>query len=99
MPGRCLVSISYLFISVVCCIAGTCESETMSRVLGSLLKVKKMPKGQPLETPDPFLFCVYHKDNYPAGGVHMEVPGKHGNGVSTLLLQLNVSYQIQLNIG
>ncbi|TXC78341.1 pirin family protein [Luteibaculum oceani] len=25
------------------------------------------PLGFPWQTPDPFLFCVYHQDNYPAG--------------------------------
>ena len=30
-------------------------------------------------TGDPYLFCVYHKDNYPAGNGKMEAP-KYGNG-------------------
>ncbi|GAX83752.1 hypothetical protein CEUSTIGMA_g11177.t1 [Chlamydomonas eustigma] len=33
----------------------------------------------PMRTPDPFLFCVYHRDNYPAGNEKMEAP-KRGNG-------------------
>ena len=33
----------------------------------------------PFKTADPFLFCVYHKDNYPAGNAKMEAP-KKGNG-------------------
>ncbi|KAI9366176.1 RmlC-like cupin domain-containing protein [Zopfochytrium polystomum] len=33
----------------------------------------------PFETRNPFLFCVYHKDNYPAGNAKMEAP-KRGNG-------------------
>ncbi|KAI9366173.1 RmlC-like cupin domain-containing protein [Zopfochytrium polystomum] len=33
----------------------------------------------PFETRNPFLFCVYHKDNYPAGNGKMEAP-KRGNG-------------------
>ena len=33
----------------------------------------------PFKTPDPFLFCVYHKDHYPAGNINMEAPRK-GNG-------------------
>ena len=33
----------------------------------------------PFKTPDPFLFCVYHKDSYPAGNDKMEAPRK-GNG-------------------
>ena len=26
----------------------------------------------PFKTPDPFLFCVYHKDDYPAGDEKMQ---------------------------
>lgn len=33
----------------------------------------------PAPTPDPFLFCVYHKDAYPAGNAKMEAP-RQGNG-------------------
>ena len=33
----------------------------------------------PMHTMDPFLFCVYHKDNYPAGNSKMEAP-RRGNG-------------------
>ena len=33
----------------------------------------------PFATLDPFLFCVYHKDAYPAGNGRMEAPRK-GNG-------------------
>ncbi len=29
--------------------------------------------GFPFKTPDPFLFCVYHKDFYPPGNANMEV--------------------------
>ena len=29
------------------------------------------PLGHPWSTPDPFLFCVYHQDSYPAGNAHM----------------------------
>ena len=32
-----------------------------------------------METPDPFLFCVYHLDKYPAGDKNMQAPRK-GNG-------------------
>jgi len=34
-----------------------------------------------MSTIDPFIFCVYHKDKYPAGGESMEVPGVLGNGM------------------
>jgi redox-sensitive bicupin YhaK (pirin superfamily) len=35
--------------------------------------------GLPFRTPDPFLFCVYHKDLYPQGDEYMRAPRK-GNG-------------------
>ena len=35
--------------------------------------------GFPFKTLDPFLFCVYHKDAYPAGNENMHAPRK-GNG-------------------
>lgn len=35
--------------------------------------------GFPFKTPDPFLFCVYHKDAYPAGDALMQAP-RRGNG-------------------
>ena len=35
--------------------------------------------GFPFKTMDPFLFCVYHKDDYPAGNEKMEAP-RRGNG-------------------
>mmetsp|Transcript_29417 Transcript_29417/g.68729 ORF Transcript_29417/g.68729 Transcript_29417/m.68729 type:complete len:358 (-) Transcript_29417:152-1225(-) len=37
------------------------------------------PLGFPFKTPDPFLFCVYHKDDYPNGNAKMEAP-RRGNG-------------------
>lgn len=33
----------------------------------------------PFKTLDPFLFCVYHKDAYPAGDDKMQAP-RRGNG-------------------
>ena len=33
----------------------------------------------PFKTPDPFIFAVYHKDNYPAGNDLMEAP-RRGDG-------------------
>ncbi len=32
------------------------------------------PLGFPWQTKDPFIFCAYHKDNYPAGDEQMGVP-------------------------
>jgi hypothetical protein len=37
------------------------------------------PLSFPFRTLDPFLFCVYHKDEYPAGDEKMQAPRK-GNG-------------------
>lgn len=37
-------------------------------------KIKEIkPFGFPWETHDPFLFCAYHKDNYPAGNSQMGI--------------------------
>eukprot|EP00996_Jenningsia_fusiforme_P001087 NODE_1994_length_1332_cov_32.413094_g1810_i0.p1 GENE.NODE_1994_length_1332_cov_32.413094_g1810_i0~~NODE_1994_length_1332_cov_32.413094_g1810_i0.p1 ORF type:complete len:363 (+),score=63.27 NODE_1994_length_1332_cov_32.413094_g1810_i0:70-1089(+) len=37
--------------------------------------------GFPYETMDPFLFCVFHKDDYPPGDAKMQMPnGERGNG-------------------
>ena len=38
----------------------------MSLKRATINKIVKTGPG-PFETPDPFLFCVYHKDTYPAG--------------------------------
>eukprot|EP00467_Chlorarachnion_reptans_P019838 CAMPEP_0114500284 /NCGR_PEP_ID=MMETSP0109-20121206/7878_1 /TAXON_ID=29199 /ORGANISM="Chlorarachnion reptans, Strain CCCM449" /LENGTH=348 /DNA_ID=CAMNT_0001677927 /DNA_START=167 /DNA_END=1213 /DNA_ORIENTATION=+ len=35
--------------------------------------------SMPFSTPEPFLFCVYHKDEYPAGNEKMEAP-RRGTG-------------------
>lgn len=37
------------------------------------------PIGFPMKTLDPFLFCVYHMDHYPAGDAKMRAP-RRGNG-------------------
>lgn len=37
------------------------------------------PLSMPFKTLDPFLFCVYHKDYYPAGDGKMQAP-RRGNG-------------------
>ena len=52
----------------------------MSQALGSaILSVKSLPNG-PMQTMDPFLFVVYHKDQYPPGNPAMEAP-RVGDGV------------------
>jgi hypothetical protein len=43
-----------------------------------VLKIEGLPAG-PMPTPDPFLFCVYHKDAYPKGDDKMQAP-RRGNG-------------------
>ena len=43
----------------------------------AIIKTEKL--SFPFKTPDPFLFCVYHRDLYPAGNEKMEAP-KVGNG-------------------
>ena len=34
--------------------------------MASIRKVTRLPSTGPFPTPDPFLFCVYHVDDYPA---------------------------------
>lgn len=75
-----IVSLGALEEEVTDCDICNQPQREMNRVVSKLSKIKQIPRGQPFETPDPFLFCVYHKDEYPAGGPHMEVPGVHGNG-------------------
>lgn len=43
-----------------------------------ILRMQRLGAG-PMPTRDPFLFCVYHKDEYPAGNEDMEAPWP-GNG-------------------
>ena len=52
----------------------------MSKAIGSaILSMKKLPTSGPYPTGDPYLFCVYHKDEYPPGNDDMEAPWP-GNG-------------------
>ena len=56
------------------CAIGAKSSTSAAAILS------RQPLGHgPLDTPDPFLFCVYHYDNYPAGDKDMQAP-KRGNG-------------------
>jgi hypothetical protein len=51
----------------------------MTSAIGSaILSIKPLPPG-PMPTLDPFLFCVYHKDQYPPGNANMEAP-RMGDG-------------------
>jgi redox-sensitive bicupin YhaK (pirin superfamily) len=52
----------------------------MTKAIGSaILSNKPLPTAGPYPTGDPYLFCVYHKDSYPAGNGKMEAP-RRGNG-------------------
>ena len=44
----------------------------------AILRIQALSSG-PMPTMDPFLFCVYHKDQYPPGGDEMQAPWP-GNG-------------------
>lgn len=47
---------------------------------GAVRSVRQASPG-PFPTPDPFLFCVYHRDRYPAGDGKLQLPnGERGNG-------------------
>ncbi|KAI8832944.1 RmlC-like cupin domain-containing protein [Chytriomyces cf. hyalinus JEL632] len=45
----------------------------------SKFTIRNIAAARPLETQDPFLFAVYHKDHYPAGDDQMQAP-RRGNG-------------------
>jgi hypothetical protein len=50
------------------------------KAASAVLKTMALPSAGPYNTLDPFLFCVYHKDAYPAAHDEtMEAP-QHGNG-------------------
>jgi len=52
----------------------------MTRAIGSaVLSSRPLPTAGPYPTGDPYLFCVYHKDEYPPGNGKMEAPFR-GNG-------------------
>ena len=52
----------------------------MTKAIGSaILSARPLPTSGPYPTGDPYLFCVYHKDDYPAGNDKMEAPTR-GNG-------------------
>lgn len=56
----------------------------------SSIITKIAPLTFPFSTPDPFLFCVYHKDHYPVGNDKMEAP-RRGNGAD---FNPNASYRM-----
>jgi hypothetical protein len=47
---------------------------------GKAVKAVRAVGHGPMTTLNPFLFCVYHKDAYPAGNARLEVPGVVGDG-------------------
>jgi redox-sensitive bicupin YhaK (pirin superfamily) len=50
------------------------------KAMSAILKASSLPLSGPYPTLDPFLFCVYHKDRYPAArDDSMEAP-QRGNG-------------------
>jgi len=52
----------------------------MTKTVGNaLLSLRPLPTAGPYPTGDPYLFCVYHKDEYPVGNGKMEAPHR-GNG-------------------
>jgi hypothetical protein len=53
----------------------------MASVSPVIQSVTALPFGAPFDTSDPWLFAVYHRDEFPAGDDNMRVPGgKRGNG-------------------
>mmetsp|Transcript_12367 Transcript_12367/g.19870 ORF Transcript_12367/g.19870 Transcript_12367/m.19870 type:complete len:349 (-) Transcript_12367:189-1235(-) len=48
-----------------------------SKVKSAIRQIRSL--SMPFSTPEPFLFCVYHKDEYPAGDEKMQAP-RTGNG-------------------
>lgn len=72
---RIVLSGTFLLTIALCFSTTTiCESSTMNNII----RVTHPLKPQNVVT-SPFLFCVYHKDFYPAGNERMEAP-KRGNG-------------------
>lgn len=62
---------------------------------GEVMKTNKVinvkPLGFPWETQDPFLFCAYHRDEYPQGNEHM--------GPATSLVGRNIGQDFTLKDG
>jgi redox-sensitive bicupin YhaK (pirin superfamily) len=55
------------------------ETKNMSKAIGAAILTSRATPPGPMPTLDPFLFCVYHQDNYPPGNAAMEAP-RRGNG-------------------
>ena len=56
------------------------RAHAATRAMSGSTVVRKVSGLQfPFQTPDPFLFAVYHNDEYPAGDDQMRAP-RRGNG-------------------
>lgn len=56
------------------------KTNAITRTIGSAIRsIRPLPSAGPYPTGDPYLFCVYHKDEYPQGNGKMEAPFP-GNG-------------------
>ena len=56
------------------------RTQSATRAMSGSTVVRKVSGLQfPFQTPDPFLFAVYHNDEYPAGDEQMRAP-RRGNG-------------------
>jgi quercetin 2,3-dioxygenase len=67
-----LYILASLLVSATAAFSTMLNSSTVIKRVGSL--------GFPFQTPDPFLFCVYHNDNFPIGNKdNMNAP-RRGNG-------------------
>jgi hypothetical protein len=53
--------------------------KNMTKAIGAAILSSRALQPGPMPTLDPFLFCVYHRDQYPPGNAAMEAPVK-GNG-------------------
>jgi len=68
-----------LFAALTSTILKRTFATTCSVMSSAVVSHSALPRSGPYPTPDPFLFCVYHKDAYPAGNANMEAP-RRGNG-------------------
>jgi len=78
--GKEFKIIKILLITTLLLLVSTQEGATMSTSNNAIRRIVKLPITGPYPTPDPFLFCVYHKDAYPAAfDESMQTP-QRGNG-------------------
>ena len=70
------------------CVFPNCFATQLDEMRSCIVDIQKL--AFPFKTPDPFLFCVYHKDNYPAGDDKMQAP-RIGNGAD---FDFNAEYRM-----